>query len=135
MNILNQISIREMNSDDVNFVYNSWLKSFRNSLEAMNQTNEVYYDNHKNLIEKLLNKSNVNIIHPADDPSHILGFMCSEGNIVHYIYIKYNYRKLGIAKHLLTSIVSGDTFYITHITKNIRDKVDNQKIVYNPWLR
>lgn len=136
MKIKEQVGIRLMEEGDESFIFNAWLKSFRNSLEGMLQTNDIYYNNHKLLVAELIKRGNVYILHSKDDASHILGFACIENdNILHYIYIKYNYRKLGLANYLIKSILSCDTLNVTHVTKIVRSKIDNQLIMYNPWLR
>ncbi len=137
--ISNQVVLREMEKDDESFIYSSWLRSYRGSPITTHMINDVYYDNHKKIIEKLLLEAKVIIACNPEDPSQIYGFICYEDgvpncSVVHYLYVKYPFRKMGLGTHLFDSICSDATLTIvTHYNSNIKNKLDNN-LIYNPYL-
>ena len=136
-----QVQIRSMVPEDESFIYSSWLKSYRNSPNAANMPNQVFYDNHKRIIQNIINTAQVSIICSSEDSDHIFGFICweptdSNFDIYHYLYIKYPYRKMGLANYLFDSIGgnSGGTIVITHYNNNLRRKSTELGMIYNPYL-
>lgn len=99
------VTVREAHGGDLNFIFNAWLKSYRNSTQMKKLSNDVYYSNHKQVVHRLLQNNQVSILCTKEDPEHIIGFMCHSKDTIHYIYIKYNYRKMGLTYMLLDSVV------------------------------
>lgn len=60
------------------------------------------------VIDKLLKRGTVVIAHNAESPAHIIGWACIEatGNagVVHYVYVKQNYRRNGFAGAMLVGL-------------------------------
>jgi len=138
-NLQNQVKTRLMAPADEGFVYSSWLKSYRNSPMASNLNNDVYYDNHKKIVQNTLENAVTMILCASDDEDHILGFICFEAtnlNIIHYIYIKYSYRKMGLTKFLLDTLsdISDSTTIITHFNNNLKSKSNELGLIYNPYI-
>jgi hypothetical protein len=126
------VELRSMVPEDESFIYSAWLKSYRSSPVATYLDNDTYYDNHKKIIEKLLLKANVTILCSKEDSSQIYGFLCHEGNTAHYLYIKYPFRKMGLAKYLFNSVFSDATIVITHFNTTLKSRLDT--MTYNPYL-
>jgi ribosomal protein S18 acetylase RimI-like enzyme len=135
--------MRAATQDDIPFIYNSWLKSFKEgSPWARHITNTVYYANHKKVIQSLLNKSQVVIACNPDDETQILGYVCfTPGPLtfVHYLYVKVPYRKLSIGKSLMLVATTEHSptlpILATHVT-NIWNTVLKVKwnMFYNPYI-
>lgn len=134
------VRLRKAGQEDVGFIFNSWLKSFKYSLFARNITNTIYFAEHHKLIERLL-KSNETIIACDDnDPSQIFGFI-SAGYVdgilcVHYIYVKQTFRNLGIGKTLLNAFnhsAEAASVY-THHTRMAEKLAAKYNLVYHPYL-
>ncbi len=132
--IYNQIMLRELEKDDESFIYSSWLRSYRSSPISTHMINDIYFDNHKKIIEELLSKANVIIACNPEDPSQIYGFICYEDTTVHYLYVKYPFRKMGLGRYLFDSVCSDATLtIITHYNSNVKSKL-NDSLIYNPYL-
>ena len=97
------VTLREFEESDRNFILNSWLKSYRNSDASKKIPNDVYYHFHAKLIEKYIAESTVVMAVNPDNPIQIFGYAVvnREDNTIHYVYTKHTYRKLGIAKRLI----------------------------------
>jgi hypothetical protein len=132
--------IRPAVETDVAFIFNSWLKSYRNTEGSV--SNAVYFQFHHKLIETLLERSDVKVMHQIDDPNEIIGYLCYElvENIpvIHYVYIKNSFRKLNLLEKLLTSgnITKQTSGFYTHITPIVKKLVNNnyKQFVFNPYL-
>src|ERR1017187_2430254 len=113
-----KITIRPAKLEDLNFIFASWLKSYRYaSMFAKKISNEVYYEWHHKVIERFIERNGtVSIAHPVGEPEVILGFIAHDGgDILQYIYVKKTFRQMGIAKALLGDMVP-KTF--THWTRD-----------------
>lgn len=134
------VRLRPATQEDVGFIFNSWLKSFRYSTFAKDITNTVYFTNHHKVIEDRL-KNNQTIIACNDaDPSQIFGFInagLTDGILcINYIYVKQTFRNLGIGKILLNSFNHDPSVAscYTHETRISERLAAKYNMVYHPYL-
>lgn len=133
------IRIRPANEEDVPFIFNSWLKSYRTSPFGKKLSNSIFYPEHHKLLERLLKTSSVLVACSNNDPSQIYGYICTaliEGIFtVHYIYVKHTFRKLGIAKVLYASVnpqnEKGIYTHNNYIADNLSPKY---QLLYHPYI-
>jgi ribosomal protein S18 acetylase RimI-like enzyme len=134
------IQLRHADIHDVPFIFNAWLKSFRSAPSVTTIHNNIYYAEHHKVLEKILRSFNVLIAADKHDPKHIYGFMVAgtveEIKTVHYLYVKHTFRRLGIAKALLShfQIPSDEPFFYTHETPVGRIMGKKYHGVYHPYL-
>lgn len=119
-----QAQTRRGTVSDIPFIYSSWLKSYRNSEDTKGITDTVYYAHHHNFIEALLSRPTcvVLIVSPTGDPNTILGYSVTDssrnGPVIHYVYVKEAWRKMGLMKRLLSDAqVDVAACLFTHRTK------------------
>lgn len=151
-----KVIYRPANERDIPFVLSSWLKSYRQSEFAQPMPNEIYYDNHTQIIKNILSKAYTIMICDPDDDNHIYGFICAENTnkqILHYMYVKYTYRNFKICENALMTFFPDfkkENLYLTHIDKTylrkkedttdyyrssfFLKKKDDYKLIYNPYL-
>lgn len=134
------VNHRPVKPSDMNFVYNAWLKSHRNSPSCKAMNNDLYYNHQKDVIESILEHSTIIVACNEADEDQIYGFCVYNNNDViptlHYIYNKYTYRKLGLATALIMDCIP--TFGIeytqcTHAGDKFNKIKDKYKLVYNPF--
>ena len=139
---------------DIQFILSSWLKSFRNSEFANYIPNKLYYEFHGSLVKNIIARSLVSILCDVEDPEHVYGYVVYEllGDvfILHYIYIKYNFRNLGLCRTALKAVYpqfGNVESFITHPDKVLSRIVNNEikktsffikkrddyKLIYNPF--
>lgn len=132
-----QVLIRDASEADVPFIFNSWLKSYRNASLCRSITNPVYFTFQHQLIEELLKHSFVKVVHTASDPNQLLAYLVYsevEGiKIVHYAYVKHAFRNMGICSMLLQDAAIAGGFY-THETPSGARAAEKRQLVYNPYL-
>lgn len=135
-----QIILREAQPEDIEFIFSSWLKSYRGSLLYSKVQSSVYFPEMHKVIEKLLQNFPVIVACSSEDSSQIYGWICA-GHIdsiftLHYVYVKHTFRKLGIAKLLFNSFkheVGAAGFY-THTSKLAEQLSAKYNMVHNPFL-
>lgn len=136
----NPIRIRKATETDVNFIFSSWLKSIRNSGYSYGVPNAVFFSEHHKVIERLLKTCTVNIACSESDVSDIYGYICSEVvdglTVIHFVYVKHTYRRLGIGNMLLNSIEhnSKAASLYTHMTKQGKLLEAKFNLVYSPYI-
>lgn len=71
-----------------------------------------------------------------EDPDVILGYIVSsKANIVHYTFVKKDWRKFGISNKLLQALELTDTVEFTHWTDPMAEYVSkHSNFKYNPYL-
>ncbi len=136
-----EIDFREASPKDVDFIKSSYLRSFRVCGDNTRMTNDVYYYNYGKVIERLMSRCKCLIACDVEDGFHIYGYvlyeMIDDVPVVHYVYVKYTFRHLGIAKSLVKEAI-GETCttiaksHVARIYDHLKKKHD---IHYNPFLR
>jgi hypothetical protein len=112
------------------FIYSSWLKSNRKSPMTADVRNDVYFSYHHRLIERLVERGAT--IQVAKSEGVIVGWICSEGPVLHYVYVKSAFRDFGVAKKLWH--VVGRPTVCSHINENVRSLASKLTMIYNPYL-
>lgn len=136
----NPIRIRKASESDINFIFSSWLKSLRNSSYSFGVPNAVFFSEHHKVLERLLKTCEVNVACSESDVSDIYGYICSEKvdglTVIHFVYVKHTYRRLGIGNMLLNSINhnSKAAALYTHMTKQGRLLEAKFNLVYSPYI-
>ncbi len=138
--ILGQIRIRRATDGDVPFIFNSWLKSYRNSWFAKLVLNPIYFDQHHKILERLAKTSEILVACNNEDIGQIYGYICAEKIdgvfVLHYCYVKHTFRGMGIAKELLNVFDHklGDAAFYTHHTRIAESLSPKYSMIYNPYL-
>ena len=127
------IEVRAAENHELNFVMHSWLRSLRSFEPFYRQmTNEIFYSEHGKKIDNAINRGYCLVVCPRDHPAIIAGYIVwqnkGDNTLCHYIYIKNEYRKMGIASLLLETIKTDRKIVATSRGTAFRD------LPYNPYL-
>ena len=135
------IKIRAAQSEDIPFIFSTWLKSYKHSSYFAKRIRyDIFFDNHHSIIERIIAKPTCRALVACldDDPSVILGYIVFETTKVptfHYIFIKKAFREMQISKmFLLDEKIDPDSCQFTHWTFDL-DKVLKKypNMIYNPY--
>lgn len=144
-----KVMYRDMTPEDANFIYNSWLKSYRDSYAVQGVGNGLYYEYHHDLAKDLMVHSVENggqlIACDPEDPSVIYGYVVysriNSNPCIHYIYVKHPFRKFGLAQAFIDRVWKDkrNPCVFTHMTRQgkiIFNKLKDQGLeaVFNPYL-
>jgi ribosomal protein S18 acetylase RimI-like enzyme len=135
-----EIGIREGHNGDDAFVFTTWLKSYKHGSDfAKRIRNGVFFPWHHKVVAGILGRPGTTLLiaHVHDDPDVVLGYLCVEAGeiaVVHYVFVKPNWRQLGIARQLLNHAGVTDEGYFTHWTyifDSVRERFP--KFTYDPY--
>lgn len=113
------ITIREMREGDRNLVFSSWLKSNATSATARVAGHTAYYSGQHALIERLMQAGTVRVVCSQASPDTIVGWASMEPGVVHYVWVREEFRRAGVAKMLLSAC--GPRVEYTHRTDLCRE--------------
>jgi hypothetical protein len=130
---------------DLNFILSSWLKSYRNSDFATCISNDTYYAFHQGLISQILTHptNTLTIIASVEDPDQILGYASYSITkpIIHYIYMKQPFRRLGLGRYLFEGVRNhfktleeNPVTICTHKCKRWARTSKALNLTYNPYM-
>lgn len=133
--------IRQSSEEDIPFIYNSWLKSYRKAHMNYLIPSDYYYSFYQKEIQRLMNNSQTLIVHAESDPTHIYGFLTYKLSpigiqIAHYSYIKQPYRNMGLFGSLLKAAFPNllkEEILATAMTKSVN--YTKYKMIFNPYWR
>lgn len=94
------ITLREPTADDLGYLFSSWLKSARGEGAHRHMANDVYFGAMKPRVTEALRRGRIVVACNPDDPWAIYGWICFEPSVIHYVYVKYTFRHLGVARRL-----------------------------------
>lgn len=138
-----EVAYRYLLPQDTPFIFNSWLKSFRvHSKWAREVAPEVYYASHKKVVADFLAKSVGLIACNPDCANQILAYGIYQTpirgvTVLHYIYTKQPYRKMGLATDLFQRLLASAKHdpklpvVATHIPD--REFIDGRRIYPSIW--
>lgn len=127
---------------DAHFLLSTWLKSYRNSGPVTKIPNANYFQGHQDLIVHILSLQGtaVEVVCAKDDPDQIIGYVVYNklAPILHYVYVKYPFRKLGLGAMLVSIIkehhkASGLPLHCTHIARQWDVVSRKFNLIFDPY--
>ena len=118
-NLTDLTKVIPADNSHLNFIYNSFLKSKRDSIPSTRVGNDIYFIKESVKLTEVISRPNValRVLVVLDDPTNIVGWTIVETEGVeitcHFIYIKFPYRKMGFGKLLLPKVT-----HHTHLPKS-----------------
>lgn len=130
--------VRERQQSDEGFVAQSWVDTFRGSDASLRRIEPGFFNRSVYpRVEEILKRAEVRIAGPADDELTIYGFAVLEHGIVHMVYVKKAWRKLGIAQALLSGVDLASSVWSTQ-SQDFREWIRHKYTLagYRPfWLQ
>lgn len=96
---MNGLILRPMTDADRNLVLSSWLESYSNSLVGIDRG--AFFRLYKPLVAAMVDRGGVIVAGLPDIADSVLGWMASHNEVLHYVFVKPRWRKLGVARALL----------------------------------
>jgi GNAT superfamily N-acetyltransferase len=119
---------------DESFLYATWIKSYH----VPRCPAPFYLRGQREVINNILKDPNTNVLVAADQETQelIYGYIVTNANNVHYVYVKGPYRGNGIATSLLSSLEDGPVLYSHRPPISwLADKLESQlRFIFDPYL-
>lgn len=147
----NEVAYRLLDPNEHNFVFHSFLKSYRDSPMVRGVPNTIYFKKQHDLIETFLidPRSRAIVACNPQDPEQVYGYILAQSLpsdngdllVVHWVYVKQPFRNLGIAKALFEKLnklpAQKPTAAIqyTHRVKTVDRLLQSYPhVTFNPYL-
>ena len=128
-------------SEDLIFIKDSWLKSYRTSVMAtictpitlrnQGKMSAEYARGQQMLIEALLLRGSTFVYKDGD---FIIGWACAEPpHILHYVYVKYNFRNGGVSRKLISHFDLAPRVLISHLSRDMDFKRLPKRFKFTPY--
>jgi ribosomal protein S18 acetylase RimI-like enzyme len=102
-----QYQITAARPQDEPYIYDSWLRGYKDSPRTAKWNQEDYQDFQQPVIKRILQDSRALVARPIDWDAGIYGYLVYEQTadtfVLHWLSVKSAYRKLGIATALITA--------------------------------
>jgi len=111
------MAIRRILPADLNFILNSWKKSYRQARPEWESW--FYFQEMERRINTVLKRNpRVRLAVDPRDPNYIYGWVVAEAPFLHYIYVKESYRPAGVVMRLFaeSGLAACSEIYATHWT-------------------
>ena len=111
MEIINLVTVRELQASDLNFILSSSIKSIQSHASKLYPATPVreLYEHLEKIILCAFAMPNYSILIAChkDDSDHIIGYLMVDQSKNHVFlqYTKYAFRKLGVQKHVLLPLL------------------------------
>jgi hypothetical protein len=114
---MEQIKIRELRPGDESFIYSTWLKSFKNSKYTGPIPNHMYWTVYSDVIKYLLTRAKTLVACNPANEKQVFGYIVYEDeNIVHWLYVKKDFRCFGIGTKLFKESAVTEPYFYTFKT-------------------
>lgn len=129
--------VRPGGESDWPMVADAWVQSHRASSRATKISEAgTFFPHHHRMVDRLLKAEDleVRVAAPRDDDFTAYGFAVLQPGLCHMVYVKMPFRRLGIAKRLLSGIQTEGlvfTYWTSAVGEWIYDKYPGLK--YNPF--
>ena len=98
---LAMVSYRVGKAADRAYVARTWVRAYAHT-DWGRDTGRVYAAEHPLVVASILERgAELRVAHVIDDEDAILGFAVTEGRCIHYVYVRVETRRLGIARTLV----------------------------------
>ena len=128
---LDIIKYRSAKETDIPFIYSTWIKALYNGNRSLRLTDYgKFAARYSKIIDSLLNESSVTIACIEGYEDEIKGYAVRSGQTLHFVYVKRQWRKQGIASFMTLGIKQ-----VSHLT-NLGERIIIKKdIKYNPFYK
>lgn len=99
--------LRQMKQADENFVYNSFLKSYRSSWSCRPLDAQKFTQYYHKALESILGANRCVVACDSSDEDTIIGWGVGNGTTLWYVYVKHVFRHLGIGMSIVNELCKG----------------------------
>lgn len=136
------VIIRRATDSDHGFIIGTWLRSYREdqlqaNAYAKDIPDEVFYgeEGHRGIVRELLSRHGAHILSHAETTDDIYGFICADIPVLHYLYVKGPFRRLGFGGKLLVHAGLTRGTVCSHATRSFDILKRLLGAIYNPYAR
>lgn len=95
----NLLITRRATGADKAFIFSSWLKSYRTTMGDVPAA--LYYAGQHDIIDRILGQCDAQVLASREDEATVIGWIVTSDQWIHYLYIKQQFRRMGLARVLV----------------------------------
>lgn len=120
--------------DELNFVRKTWLREYGEGAwpAAEFMFGPRYMAEHHRCIDAVLERGAVSVAYRPSTPTRICGFAVTEEAVVHFVFVRGKWRRMGVAKLLLRPLLDSPADY-THRTLTLKALDVPEAWTFNPY--
>ena len=89
---------------------------------------------HDVILKKIIRNSTITLACDPDDPDTVWGYVCTDGDLLHFIYVKSAFRGFGIGGCLLRAAdLPGSNVITSHRTESLFKAFPGVRFLWNPY--
>jgi GNAT superfamily N-acetyltransferase len=127
-----EIVIRPAIADDTAFILREWLRTFCESPFAAHIDRATFFREHHRVATMQLGRGAVVAALP-DARDVLCGFLAGAGEVLHYAYVKPQFRRMGIASEMVGHVFGDSQITYTHWTPEGRALLSKRVARYSPY--
>lgn len=138
------VGFRNLVAEDREFVISSWLRSHQRDGDWLRrlESRGRYFDRHGPVVERLLAHAKTLVACNPLEPSRVLGYVCHEPGVLHYLLVKAPFRWDGtspehprIGSALLAEAFGNEKpIDCSHWTRDASERARRWFLRYDPFL-
>lgn len=125
------ILLRTMAETDIPFIVDAWVESYRSSSRAR-EAGRSYRRGQRALVRRILERAACVVACLEKDNDAIAGFAVTEGDTIHYVFVRDAFTRVGLATSMLLPFASRDTVRYSH-RPSVPIRIP-ETWVYDPYL-
>ena len=129
---MSETTLRRATPAELTLIRSSWFESYRKGGRCPEVRYDIFRPHQDATIEHLINTSATWVLTPTQVPEEVCAWLTYSPGVLHYVYTKQAYRKLGFASHMLKAF--GPFTQYTHETLHGRRLLSRLGASYNPFL-
>jgi hypothetical protein len=138
------ILLRKPEPDDraIGFVLDSWCKTvaaeppwdFAATHHTPPPPHPLLIYMHDTILKKIIRNSTITLACDPYDPDTVWGYICSDGDLLHFVYVKSAFRGFGIGGCLFRSAgLPSGKIEISHRTGSVFKAFPKSRLIWNPY--
>ena len=132
------ILLRQPEPDDraLGFVLDSWVKTVAAAppWSTPPPPPSIMKYHHDIILKKLIPSSVITFACDPGDPDTVWGWICFDGELLHFIYVKNAFRGFGIGGALFRSAFDADRLKVSHRTDSLFMAFPGVDFKWNPYM-
>ena len=120
---MTEYAVRPMRQSDLPLIYDTWCTSYHAHCTTWLGwiSRDTFRDIYELLVRSLLDKAYVRVACLADDDKCVVGWACVRDDVLHYVWVREQWRGEGVCRLLLADMRSEPIKY-THETDYWRQR-------------
>lgn len=135
--LASSVQVRDANKDDLPFILDTWMKTYRTSDYARRVEGGLYFEGQQRRVYRLLGRCDARVIVDPEEPTSILGYIVHELRddelVVHWAYVRPAFRKFGLLRLLIATAPRHVALTYSHQTDKARQVGRALKAAFNPY--